>query len=101
MIQSIKVLNTKVRIIEKFSIIKTYSVHESTKKLLKKFSNQMFLWSNETGDLVRKGAKLSYPNELIPAIHEHIQCHNQTRVVTKLKSSPIVDRESLTKTQSI
>jgi transposase InsO family protein len=37
-------------------------------------------------------------DELIQAIHEHIKYHNQTRIVTKLKSSPIAYRESLTNT---
>jgi transposase InsO family protein len=41
------------------------------------------------------------PDELIQAIYEHIKYHNPTRIVTKLKSSPIVYRESLTNTQSI
>ena len=41
------------------------------------------------------------PEQLILAIHEHIAYHNQTRIVTKLKSSPIAYRESLKNTQSM
>ena len=39
--------------------------------------------------------------DIIQAIHEHIKYHNQTRIVTKLKRSPIAYRESFTNTQSM
>jgi hypothetical protein len=41
------------------------------------------------------------PEQLILAIHEHIAYHNQTIIVTKLKSSPIAYRESFKNTQSM
>ncbi len=41
------------------------------------------------------------PEELIQAIHEHIAYHNQTRIVIKLKASPLEYRQSILIQQSM
>ena len=41
------------------------------------------------------------PEELIQAIHEHIAYHNQTRIVIKLKASPLEYRQSILIHQSM